>query len=182
MDFQNLLAQPVSRLGDLPMWIGFSGLIVGAVLIWQLDGLVKLIAALPRKSAFKRKELLTENETEFFRRLKRALPECEVMTQVAMGALMEPIVSQRDARFWDLRRQFSEKICDYVITCGGRPRGRRLVVIELDDRTHDARKDAARDELLAGVGIRTVRYESRNKPDEQRIREQVLPLLGMKPA
>ena len=173
-----VLSMPASNLGGLPSMIGFAGLVLIGVLAWQLRVLALLIAALPRKNPLKRKELLTANETEFFRRLKRALPGCEVMTQVSMGALLEPAVAEKDPRFWQLRRLFAEKICDYVVVRSGAPRGRKLVVIELDDRTHNRAQDAARDALLAGVGIRTVRYESRNKPDEQQIRQQVLPLLA----
>ena len=132
-----------------------------------------------RRESFKAREVLTPNEAEFFQRLKRALPEFEIFGQTAMSALIEPAVSRSDAKYWAYRRQFSQKVCDYVISRKGCPPGKGVVaVIELDDRTHDPEKDARRDAMLKSAGIRTLRYESRAKPDEKRIRQDILALLS----
>jgi very-short-patch-repair endonuclease len=67
-----------------------------------------------------------------------------------------------------IRSRFAQKICDYVLLDRGLP----VAVIELDDSTHDSKrdKDSARDALLAGAGIPTVRFDSRAKPSAHGIR------------
>ena len=50
-------------------------------------------------------------------------------------------------------------------------------MIELDDRTHNAGKDAKRDEMLECAGYRTVRWKSKAKPDAEAIRAALLPAL-----
>jgi very-short-patch-repair endonuclease len=125
-----------------------------------------------RRSAFRAKRILTENEEEFLSRLRRALPECEIWPQVAMGAIVEVTLPRNHPDFWDVRRQFAEKIMDFVVS---RRRSLQVVaVVELDDRTHDPKKDAKRDAPLSAVGIRTVRFQSRAKPDRAEIRQQLL--------
>lgn len=119
----------------------------------------------------RKKKLLTDNENEFMRRLERALPEYHVMAQVSMGALMDP-----SPQFEHLRYKYASKIVDYVIC----QKGTKEVValVELDDRTHDVKKDAdaARDMLTASAGYKTLRWDSRRKPSVTQIRNQVLAL------
>ena len=62
------------------------------------------------------------------------------------------------------------------------PACRVMVVIELDDRTHVAAKDKLRDERLMQAGIRTVRFQSKNKPEAQAIRDAVFGPLTTAPA
>ncbi|KAK42875.1 hypothetical protein BG58_37710 [Caballeronia jiangsuensis] len=50
-----------------------------------------------------------------------------------------------------------------------------VAVVELDDRTHDAARDAVRDAYLASAGIRTIRFQSKAKPDESGIRSALFP-------
>ena len=42
-------------------------------------------------------------------------------------------------------------------------------VIELDDRTHNAKQDALRDSYLASAGIATIRFQSKRKPSPAEI-------------
>ena len=119
------------------------------------------------------KSLLTPNEQEFFGRLKRALSDdgYQVVPQVAMGALLDVALPQNHPLYWEVRRSFSQKICDFVIL---KPRTAEVVaIVELDDRTHDAQKDAKRDALMAQAGFTTVRWDSRAKPSVEAIREKV---------
>lgn len=118
-------------------------------------------------SKVKAKSLLTGNETEFWGRLRRALPQYEVAPQVSMGAIMDSVA----ARDWGTIERFRGKICDFVLVC--RRTGRALAVIELDDKTHDGEKDYARDLLVAQVGVPTIRFESRAKPTEADIQQAV---------
>lgn len=124
---------------------------------------------------FKAKAMLTPNELEFLTRLETAVPECRFCPQVAMGALLEPAVSKSDrSAYASLRGKISQKYVDYVMQ--DKKTGAILAIIELDDRTHDKKKDkdAARDAMLASVGYRTVRWDARAKPDLSAIRSELL--------
>ena len=44
-----------------------------------------------------------------------------------------------------------------------------LAVVELDDRTHNAERDAKRDTMLLSAGYRTLRFPSKRKPSEAEI-------------
>ena len=122
---------------------------------------------------FKSKPLLTSNELEFLARLEGAAPELRFFPQVAMGALIEPAVSRRDGKaYYLLRGMFSQKIVDFVAQ--RRSDSQVVAVIELDDRTHNARKDASRDQMLASAGYRIVRWNSKTKPAATSIRAVLL--------
>ena len=123
-----------------------------------------------RRDAFRvtRRRLLTENETEFFFRLRAAIgDDFHVMAQVSMGALM-------NAGGGGSRARFDRKIVDYVIC----DRSLKVVLlVELDDRTHDKQKDRARDRMTAEAGYQTLRIESKNKPGVAELRKLVLAAL-----
>jgi very-short-patch-repair endonuclease len=48
-----------------------------------------------------------------------------------------------------------------------------VLLIELDDRTHVASRDAVRDSYMRAAGIGTLRYQSRAKPSEAQIAADV---------
>lgn len=109
-----------------------------------------------RPARFGRKPLLTDNEQEFFQRLKEAAraARLEVYPQVAMGALM--VAKGKQSRF-----AFAQKIVDFVLVDD---KGKVLALIELDDRMHDRKRDRARDAMTKEAGYKTLRYESRSRP------------------
>ena len=51
-----------------------------------------------------------------------------------------------------------------------------LAVVELDDRSHDARRDAQRDKVLTSCGYRVIRFNSGRRPDPRQIQEAVFRL------
>ena len=110
--------------------------------------------------------IMTGNEVEFFKRLLRANPQGYVFPQVAMSALIAPTVRNANARLTAFRR-ISQKRVDYAIYTD---KLELICVVELDDRTHNARKDAERDEILMSAGISTLRWQSTYKPSEPDIR------------
>jgi very-short-patch-repair endonuclease len=123
---------------------------------------------------FRAKPLLTANEIEFLSRLEAAAPELRFSPQVAMGALIEPAVPRSDRKaYYRLRGMFSQKIVDFVAQ--RRTDGQIVAIIELDDRTHDAGRDAKRDEMLKSAGYRTIRWKSTAKPDAAGIRALLFP-------
>lgn len=127
----------------------------------------------PASDQFKAKVLLSPNELEFLVRLETAVPELRFLAQVAMGALLNPVVSRQDAQaYYRQRAMFAQKIVDYVAQ--RRSDGAIVAIVELDDRTHDSDKDARRDAMLASAGYRVVRWESKAKPDLQTIRAALM--------
>ena len=71
-----------------------------------------------------------------------------------------------------LRGMFAQKFVDFVAQ--DRKTGAIVAIIELDDRTHKADKDARRDAMLASAGYKTVRWQSKAKPDTAAIRAQLM--------
>jgi Protein of unknown function (DUF2726) len=57
------------------------------------------------------------------------------------------------------RNRFAQKIVDFVVVT--RETAEVVAIIELDDRTHSAAKDARRDAMTASAGYRTIRINSK---------------------
>ena len=127
-----------------------------------------------RIAPFTSRPLMTDNELEFFARLKKALPECTIFSQVAMSGVLDVTLRKGEPGYWEARSKFDRKRMDYVVCTSG---GERVIaVVELDDRSHGGKRgeDAKRDAMLAKVGIRTVRFPSSPRPDGTQIRDRVL--------
>ena len=108
------------------------------------------------------KPLLTPNELEFFHRLVRALPRYYIFPQVSLGAIMDADSGLTPKQRWIIRSHFDRKIADFIIC---EPRTLKVIaIIELDDRTHDPKRDRERDAITRAAGIRTLRYSSSEKP------------------
>lgn len=122
---------------------------------------------------YKEKQLMSGNELEFFHRIRRAALDGHVFPQVAMSALIEPATSRGKA-YQAAFRRISQKRVDYVVFDADM---KLLAVIELDDKTHDSRKDAIRDAYLDTAGITTIRYQSKNKPTEAKIQADLVAIL-----
>jgi Protein of unknown function (DUF2726) len=133
-------------------------LAVAALLVlWLLFGRRKSWLAHVRS-----KPILTDNELEFFHRLTRALPRYYIFPQVSLGAIMDANPDLPAKQRWIIRSHFDRKIADFIIC---EPRTLRVIaIIELDDRTHDTKRDRERDAITEAAGIRTLRYSSREKP------------------
>lgn len=116
---------------------------------------------------FESATIMTENEQEFFGRLTKAMPDAYFFPQVAMPALIRPCHKDGKQRMADFRR-ISQKRVDWAVYT---PDLKLLCVVELDDRTHDPRKDAERDAMLESAGIQTIRWDSRRRPSIATIRK-----------
>lgn len=113
---------------------------------------------IPRQ--YKAKELMTNNEIEFFQRLIKAFPQYYVFPQVSLGAILaaaEIDAAQRNGT----RMTFAQKMADYVI-CNQQMK--IVAIVELDDKTHNKEKDDKRDNMLQTAGYKTIRFESKHKP------------------
>lgn len=125
-----------------------------------------------------RKKFITGNELDFYGRLLKACAgRYTVMAQVSMGALVDTALNPNHPVYWEVRRNFSSKIVDFVL-CDPRSLA-PLLIIELDDRMHDFDKDHIRDSFLAMAGFKSLRFWSRKKPDVEQLRAQILGALGL---
>ncbi len=118
-------------------------------------------------SHIRKKPLLTGNEAEFFRRLKRALPAYEVFPQVSFAAILTDDNKLSSKARWHVRAKFDRKIADFVIC--DRHTLNIVALVELDDRTHTASADRQRDALTKAGGYQTMRFQSKQKPTEAEI-------------
>lgn len=129
-------------------------------------------------AGLKARNPLTPNEVEFFGRLQKALPGHTVLAQVPLSALVKTTLPESHPDFWQSFDRFSRKVADFVVLDSKRMT--TLAVIELDDRTHDSKrdKDRARDALLQSAGIRTIRWDSRAKPSVAAIQAELHSVLA----
>lgn len=137
--------------------------LVGAVLLIATVGFA-LLAAGRFGHRYEPCPIMTDNELEFFRRLERA-HNGYVFPQVSMAAVMRPASGNQKHRLAAFRA-ISQKRIDFALYSRSM---QLLCVVELDDRTHNARNDAIRDRMLATAGIKTVRWNSRKKPEVDEI-------------
>jgi len=115
-----------------------------------------------------KKILLTDSEKVFFKILVKALPEFYVFAQVALGAILQNKTQFRN------RGKFSQKIADFAIVNKDLD---IIAIIELDDKSHHMRKkkekDIERDIMLKNAGYLTIRYDCRNMPNTETIRQDI---------
>jgi very-short-patch-repair endonuclease len=148
------MQQVATQLSPQSTALSLAVLALFALVVWAVRK--------PWRIRLRRKQLMTANEAEFFRRLERALPAYRVFPQVSFAAFLthERTLSRR--RLWSTRARFDRKIADFVI-CDGRTL-EIVALIELDDATHIARSDRDRDALTKTAGYQTFRFQSKKKP------------------
>lgn len=146
-------------------------LLLAFLLVVVLVVLSRLVG--PPAPRFARKRFLTEAEARVLGFLEAALPDYRIMAQVAMGALLAPGETDR-RRAHATRNRFVQKIVDFAVVT--RDTAEVVALVELDDRTHSAAKDAKRDTMTAAAGYRTIRIPSRPRPTAESVREAVADL------
>ena len=119
------------------------------------------------------KKPLTPPEQILYFRLVKALPDYIVLAQVQLSRMLG-VKKGNDYQSW--LNRISQMSADFVV-CG--KDATVLAVIELDDASHqsDRRKaaDDKKDRALGAAGIRVVRWQARELPDDSTIRSSVLP-------
>jgi len=121
------------------------------------------------------RRLMTERERRVIAMIEAAAPGCRVHAQVAMGALMDARKGLDRKRRRSIRNRFDRKIVDYVLE--DRASGDVVAIVELDDRTHNAAKDEARDRLTAAAGYITIRLPAGKGVNAPLVRERISPVL-----
>lgn len=143
-------------------WIWLAGFAVLALVL-------VLYLSWARRPRFRPCTVMTANEREFYQRILQACPDCEIWPQVPLLALVRPDARDGSRAFWAAFRQISNARVDWVIARNMDV----LAIIELDDRSHDAKRDARRDDILKGCGYRVLRFQSKNRPNPQQIHDAV---------
>ena len=121
--------------------------------------------------------LMSESEIRFFRVLQMAAPNELVFPQVGMPAVVRPNYVAADARYMPAFRTISQKRIDFVICKRDSLEVRCLV--ELDDSTHDSRRDQDRDAVTTLAGYRTVRVRAARRYDIDALRRRVMDTLDL---
>lgn len=114
--------------------------------------------------------ILTNRERKALIALEAALPQHRIFPQVAMGALIKVKGGLPAKKRASVHNSFAQKVVDFVAE--DRQSG-ELLLIEVDDRTHDAAKDRRRDAITEAAGYRTVRVPAGTRPDLNAIRSLV---------
>ena len=122
-----------------------------------------------RKPRYRRHTIMTENEREFYERLLAACPDCQIWPQVPILALVRPDAKEGSRAFWAAFKRISNTRVDWVVVQDLEV----LAIVELDDRSHDVRKDAQRDKVLKSCGYRVIRFNSGRRPDPRQIQEAI---------
>lgn len=134
--------------------------LAGVALLFRFGGQEVRLVARP---------LMTERERRVIQLIEAARPDCRVHAQVAMAALVDAPKSIDPKRRTAMRNRFDRKIVDYVLE--DRATGKVVAIIELDDRTHKATKDRARDAMTESAGYRTLRLPAGERINVDVVRE-----------
>lgn len=115
------------------------------------------------------RELMTAPERVLYVRLRQALPEYLIFSQVQLCRMIE-VDPAADKQAWFNR--INRMSVDFVVCA---PDGARiLAAIELDDSSHQRpdriKADSKKDKALASAGIPIIRWPVRGMPNSQQIR------------
>lgn len=118
--------------------------------------------------------VLSETERNFYARLRTAIPQFAVLCQVQIAQFIEVDDSRRHP---GVRNRYNRLTADFVVCAED---FRPLLVVELDDSSHDRSvqqaRDAKKDAVLAAAGVPVVRFRGMVTGDQ--IRATVLSALG----
>lgn len=150
-------------------------LLTGAACVLVLLAALVVVVLRTRSSSspIEPRPVMTPAELAFYRRLTPALERIggvHVFAQVSMGAIMEVSRSMEQSQRRALRSRFDRKVVDFVVTD---EQSNVLLLIELDDRTHDADRDSARDRMTRSAGYPTLRIRGRPARDRAEIERLV---------
>lgn len=114
--------------------------------------------------------LMTASEAAFWKLLITAVAPLHVAPQVAMGALLDARKGLDRSTLQGARNSFQSKIVDFVIVDDA---GVVRLLVELDDRTHSAEKDAKRDAMTSAAGYRTMRVQGQAARDIEQLNRMI---------
>ena len=150
------------------LFVSFVALIVLLLAALALATKLRGARTLPVRS----RRLMTAREQEVISMIEAAVPHCRVHAQVAMAAIVNCTGGLTRAQRASTRNRFDRKIVDFVLE--DRASGDVLAIVELDDRTHSAARDRARDEITQAAGHRTIRLPAGKRPNHTNVRSEIL--------
>ena len=113
---------------------------------------------------------LSAPEQTLYWRLREALPECVVLSQVTFNRFMRPDTGGIAPLpvYRALQNRIALKTLDFLVCL---PDFTVVAAVELDDSTHRKDADRQRDELMNAAGITVIRVSVDDIPSAARIRE-----------
>jgi len=137
-------------------------------------GLLILISKILEKktnSIFKQKRPLSPPEQALYWKLKKSLPNHEILPQVSFSRFIYANGGSKKNNFskFNTARQ---KTIDFLICDKS---FQIIVAIELDDKSHNKEKDKKRDEILKEANISIIRFNVKNMPSEEEIIKIIKP-------
>lgn len=159
-----------------------SYVLIGVVLLFAMLVLVRRLAGGSGSSGdeidpYVAKPLLTEHEFTFFEKLSQASERVgaeAVFPQVAMAAMVDVRRDMDPAARRSARNRFDRKVVDFVLVDA---KMSIMMIVELDDRTHDGERaraaDAARDSITASAGYATARFRYGRKTTVTEIEKEL---------
>lgn len=145
---------------DILIVLAILVVVIAVVLMMASGGSGKTLAV-------ERKPLMTKREREALAVIEAVFPQHRIYPQVAMGALIKRKSGLSGKERVRVRNRFSQKIVDFVAEDR---RSGELLLIELDDRTHDSAKDKQRDAITHAAGYRTIRIPAGTRLDPVTVR------------
>lgn len=118
---------------------------------------------------FQKRKLITDTEQILFERLREALPDYHIFTQVQLSQLVS-IKKGHSFKLWFAR--ISRMSVDFVVVD---KKLNTVAAIELDDKSHymDEERhqaDAKKDKVLTAAGIRIIRWRCEIMPTTEQIK------------
>lgn len=166
------------------MDIGWLPILAAAALIVLLMALLvwKLHDSPSARHPVRSKPVMTKAEIIFYQRVVRAVTNIggiDVFPQVAMGAVLEVKNSVDKNQRRAVRNRFDRKIMDFVIVDA---ETNVLLIIELDDSTHDMTRDKARDRITESAGYPTMRIRGKEARSDEEVERQIRNYLAFRPS
>jgi very-short-patch-repair endonuclease len=147
--------------------LGAVAIVIAAFLVRRRQSSVETIWP------FYAKKLLTQPEQVLYFRLLNALPEHIVLAQVQLSRFLG-VKKGADVQAW--LNRINRMSADFVVC---KKDSSVVAVIELDDASHQSERrttaDAKKNSALNAAGIKIVRWQARDMPDDATIKSCVLP-------
>tara|TARA_R110001592_G_scaffold34350_6_gene118003 strand:+ start:6111 stop:6629 length:519 start_codon:yes stop_codon:yes gene_type:complete len=167
-----------SIAGMLPLiFILGGGIVLFNLVMSGINGGTNAAGLFEKRLLVRRKNFVTRVEAQTLLYIEELFPKVRVHCQVAMSALIAPAkgLSSKE-RLWTHRR-YGQKVVDFVLQ--DRASGKIIVLVELDDRTHNEAKDRERDKITAAGGYPTIRLTAKMRPTRASVADALKPVLGI---
>lgn len=120
-------------------------------------------------SKFFPRKPLTEPEQILYWKLQKALPDHVILAQVSFSRFLYAKGASYKNNFGKFA-QARQKVADYLI-CN--KSFYIIAIIELDDASHNEKKDKIRDEIIKEAGLKIIRWKVEKLPTEEEIQKTI---------